>query len=443
MVLALVHSLFRVRISRESAWISINIIMRLCSKLITSQVRKGLCVYCTNSGFAFSNSSISCLLVDMVLALVHSLFRVRISRQSAWISIEIIMCHCSKRIISQFRKGLSVYCTNSGFAFSKSSIPCLLVDMILALVQRLFRARISRQCAWISIGIIMRRCSKRITSQVRKGLCVYCTNSRFAFSNSSIPCLLVDMILALVQRLFRARISRQSSWIYIGIIMRRCSKRITSQVRMGLCVYCTNSGFVLSNSSILCLLVDMILALVQRLFRARISRQSAWISIGIIMRRCSKRITSQVRKGLCVYCTNSGFAFSNFSIPCLLVHMILALVQRLFRARIIRQSAWISIGIIMRRCSKRNTSQVRKGLCVYCTNLGFAFSNSSIPCLLVHMILALVQRLFRARIIRQCAWISNGGIVRRHRKRITSQVRKGLCIYCTNSGFAFSNSSFP
>ena len=181
--------------------------------------------------------------------------------------------------------------------------------MILALVQRLFRARISRQCAWISIGIIMRRCSKRITSQVRKGLCLYCANSGFAFSNSSIPCLLVDMILALVQRLFRARISRQSAWISIGIIMRRCSKRITLQVRKGLCVYCTNSGFAFSNSSYPCLPVHMILALVQRLFRARISRQCAWISIGIIMRRCSKRIISQVRKGLFVFAQTQGLHF--------------------------------------------------------------------------------------------------------------------------------------
>ena len=173
------------------------------------------------------------------------------------------------------------------------------------------------------------------------------------------------MILALVQRLFRARISRQSAWISIGIIIRRCSKRITSQVRKGLCVYCTNSGFAFSNSSIPCLLVDMILALVQRLFRGRISRESAWISIGIIMLRYSRRITSQDRKGLCVYCTNSRFAFSNSSIPCLLVHMILALVQRLFRARISRQSASISIDMIMRRCSKRIISQIRKGLFVF------------------------------------------------------------------------------
>ena len=178
-----------------------------------------------------------------------------------------------------------------------SSNPCLLVHVIFALVQRLFRASISRQCAWISNGIIMRRCSKRNTSQVRKGLFVYCTNSRFAFANSSIPRLLVHMIFALVQRLFRASISRQCAWISSDIIMRRWSKRITSQVRKGLCVYCTNSGFAVSNSSIPCLLVDMILASVQRLFRARISRQYVWISNGGIVRCRMKRIISQVRKG--------------------------------------------------------------------------------------------------------------------------------------------------
>ena len=155
--------------------------------------------------------------------------------------------------------------------------------------------------------------------------------------------------------------------------MRRCCKRITSQVRKCLCVYCTNSGFAFSNSFIPCLLVHMTLALVQCLFQARITRQSALISIDIIMRRFSKQFTSQVRKGLCVYCTNSMFAFSNSFIPCLLVHMILALVQCLFQARISRQSALISIDIIMRSCSKQFTSQVRKGLCVYCTNSGFAF----------------------------------------------------------------------
>ena len=250
--------------------------------------------------------------------------------------------------------------------------------MILELVQRLFRARISRQCASISIGIIMRRCRKRMTSQVRKCWCVCCTYSGFAFSNSSIPCLLVHMILALVQRLFRARISRQCAWISNGRIMRRRRRGITSQVRKGLCVYCTNSAFAFSNSSNPCLLVHMILALVQRLFRARISRQWAWISNGGIVRCRRRRITSQVRKGLCVYCTNSGFAFSNSSIPCLLVDMILAL-QRLFWARISRQRAWISIGIIMRRCSKRIVSWVRKCLCVYCTDSGFTFSNSSYP----------------------------------------------------------------
>ena len=191
-------------------------------------------------------------------------------------------------------------------------------------------------------------------------------------------------------------ICRQSAWISKGGIMRSRRSGITSQV-VRLCAFIAQTqGFAFSKSSIPCLLVHLILALVQRLFRARISSQCAWISNDGIMRRRRRGFTSQVRKALCIYCTNSGFAFSNSSIPCLLVHMILALVQRLFRDRTSRQCAWISNGGIMRRRRRGFTSQVRKGLCVYCTNSGFAFSNCSIPCLLVHMILALVQRLFRA-----------------------------------------------
>ena len=165
-------------------------------------------------------------------------------------------------LLRRFVRLCAFIAQTQGFAFSKSSIPCLLVHWILALVQRLFRARISSQCAWISNDGIMRRRRRGFTSQVRKCLCVYCTNSGFAFSNSSIPFLLVDMILALVQRLFRDRTSRQCAWISNGGIMRHRRRGFTSQVRKGLCVYCTNSGFAFWNSSIPCLLVHMILVLV-------------------------------------------------------------------------------------------------------------------------------------------------------------------------------------
>ena len=157
----------------------------------------------------------------------------------------------------------------------------------------------------------------------------------------------------------------------------------------------------------------MLLALVQRLFRARVSREVARIPIDGIMRRCRNRITSRVPTGLCAFCTNSVFTFLNSPYPQRLVSMLLALVQRLFRARVIREVARIPIDGIMRRCSNRITSRVPTGLCAFCTNSVFTFLNSPYPQLLVGMLLALVQRLFRARVIREVARIPIDGIMRR------------------------------
>ena len=193
-----------------------------------------------------------------------------------------------KRIISQARTGLCASYTNSGFTFLNSSYPQLLVDMLLALVQRLSWARISRQFACVSFDGIMRRCMKRIILQVLTGLFPFSTNSVFKFLNSPYPQLLVDMLLAVVQRLFWARISRQLAWISIDDILRCCMKRIISQVRTGLYAFCTNSVFTFLNSPHLQLLVAVLLALVQRLFRARVSRELAWISIDGTMRRWKK-----------------------------------------------------------------------------------------------------------------------------------------------------------
>ena len=185
----------------------------------------------------------------------------------------------------------------------------------------------------------MRRRRKRIISQVRTGLCAFCTNPVFTFLNSPYPQLLVDMLLALVQRLFRARINREFACISIDGIMRRSRKRIISHVRTGLCAFCTNPVFTFLNFPCTQLLVDMLLALVQRLFRARIDREFARISFDCIMRRGRKRIISQVCTGLCAFCTNPVFTFLNSPNPQLLVDMLLALVQRLFRARINREFA--------------------------------------------------------------------------------------------------------
>ena len=379
--------------------------MRRWRKWITSQVSTGLCAFCTNGVFLFLRSPHPQLLVAMFLALVQWLFKVRFSRELAWISIDGTMRRRRKWISSQVPTGLCAFCTNGVFAFLSSPHPQLLVAMFLALVQRLFRARVSRELAWISIDGTMHRCKELITSQDPTGLCDFCTNSVFSFLNSPHRQFLVAMLLALVQRLFLARVSRELARISIDVTIRRCKKLFISQVPTGLCAFCTNSMFTFLNFPHHKLLVAMLLALVQRLFRARFSCELAWISIDGTMRRWKKWISSQVPTCLCAFCTNGVFTFLRSPHPQLLVAMLLALVQRLFRARVSRELAWISIDGTMRLWRKFFISQVPTGLCAFCTNSMFTFLNFPHHKLLVAMLLALVQRLFRARFSRELAWI--------------------------------------
>ena len=183
--------------------------MRSCKKLINSEVPTGLCTFCTNGVFTFLSYPHTQLLVAMFLALVQRLFWARFSRELARISIEAIMRRCKKLITSQVPTGLCAFCTNSVFTFLRSPHPQLLVTMFLTLVQRLFRARVSRQLARISIDVTMRICKKLFISEVPTGLCAFCTNSIITFMNSPHHQILVAMLLPLVQRLFRARFCRE------------------------------------------------------------------------------------------------------------------------------------------------------------------------------------------------------------------------------------------
>ena len=185
----------------------------------------------------------------------------------------------------------------------------------------------------------MRRGMKWIISQIPTGFCAFCTNSVFTFLNFPHPRLLVAMLLALMQRLFQASVSREIVRISIEATMRRCKKLIISKVPTGLCTFCTNSVFTFLNSPHPQLHVAMLLALVQRLFRSRFSRELARISIEVTMRHCKKLITSQVPTGLCTFRINSMFTFLKSPHPQLLEAMVLALVQRLFRARVSRELA--------------------------------------------------------------------------------------------------------
>ena len=147
--------------------------MRSCKKLNNSQALTGWCAFCTNSVFTFLNFPHSQLLVAMLLALVQRFFQARVSRELSRISNEVTMRCCKKLIISQVPTGLCTFCTNSVVTFLNSPHPQLLVAMLLALVQRLFRTRVSRELARISIEVTMRHCKKLIISQVHTGLCTF------------------------------------------------------------------------------------------------------------------------------------------------------------------------------------------------------------------------------------------------------------------------------
>ena len=158
--------------------------------------------------------------------------------------------------------------------------------MHFALVQPLYRGRKSRQCTKISIDGTIRRCRERRYWPAPTALCAFCTEKTFTFLNSSYPCFLDNMHLELVQPLNRARISRECTRISIEGTIRRCMERIYWPVPTALFAFCTEKRFTFINSSCPLLLDNMHLALVQHLYRARISRECARITIEGTIRRC-------------------------------------------------------------------------------------------------------------------------------------------------------------
>ena len=181
----------------------------------------------------------------------------------------------------------------------------------------------------------------------------------------------------------------------------------------------------------------MNLALVQPLYRARISRECSRISIEGSIRRCMGRRYLLARTALCAFCTEKGFTFINSSCPQLLYNMNFALVQPFYRARISRECTRISIQCTIRRCMGRRYWLARTALCAFCTEKGFTFINSSYPQLLDNMNLALVQPLYRARISRECTRISIQGSIRLCIGRRYWPAGTALSAFCTEIGFTF------
>ena len=158
--------------------------------------------------------------------------------------------------------------------------------MHLALVQPLYRARKSREYMRISNDGTIWRCMGRWYLPARTALCAFCTVGWFRYLNSSCPWLLDNMLLALVQPLYRASKSREYTRISIDGPNWRWIGRWYWPARTALSSFYTEKGFRYLNSSCPQLLDNMHLALGQPLYQAWIRRECTQISIQGTIRCC-------------------------------------------------------------------------------------------------------------------------------------------------------------
>ena len=249
------------------------------------------------------------------------LFRARVYREFTRISIAYTERQWCRRNNLQVRTALCVDYTNGGFSFLASPFPQLHAHMYFALVQLLFRAMVCMECMRISIADNLKRWCRRNNLQARSALCVDYSNRGFAFLASPFPQLHAHMQFALVQLMLRARICRDFTRISIVDSERRWCRRNNLQARTELCVDCTNGGFAFLASPFPQLHAYMYFALVQLLFRARVCREFTRIFIADTMRRWCRRNNLQARTALCVGCTSWVFAFLASPFPPLHAHM--------------------------------------------------------------------------------------------------------------------------
>ena len=181
------------------------------------------------------------------------------------------------------------------------------------------------------------------------------------------------MHLALVQPLYRETVSSECAKISTGVPIRRCTRRSSLQDRTGRCAFCTNARFTFLGFPHLKLRFHLHLALVQPLCLATGSLDCAQISTCGPIRRCTRRSSLQVRKKRCAFCTIARFPFLGFPYLKLPFHMHLELVQPLYRATGSSECAQISTGKPKRRCTRRSILQARTGRCAFSTDARFQF----------------------------------------------------------------------
>ena len=139
------------------------------------------------------------------------------------------------------------------------------------------------------------------------------------------------MHLALVLQLYRATCRPECAQISTGSSIRRCTRHSSLQARTGRCAFSTNARFPLIGFPYLKCPFHMHLALVLSLYRATCRPKCAQISTGGSIQRCTRRSSLQVRTGRCAFCTNARFPLIGFPYLKLPLHKHHAMVQPLYR----------------------------------------------------------------------------------------------------------------
>ena len=111
-------NILRCRGSPEFAQISIDGVVRDCTRRGSLLARPRRCPFCIKSWFAFSGSPATWLSFHMQLALVQTLYRARGSPEFAQISIDGAVCNCSRGGSLLVRPRRCPFATEPWFAFS-------------------------------------------------------------------------------------------------------------------------------------------------------------------------------------------------------------------------------------------------------------------------------------------------------------------------------------
>ena len=141
------------------------------------------------------------------------------------------------------------------------------------------------------------------------------------------------MHLALAPALYRAGGIPEFTQIFIHDAMLNCCRRSSLQARPRQSPFAPTQGLHFQALHPLSLLFICTLHWCKHYTRQDVCPEFTQISIHGSMRNCCRRSSLHAHPRRCTFCTNPGFTFSGFPSLQLLFHMLLTLMQALYRAR--------------------------------------------------------------------------------------------------------------